>query len=380
MVQSRIYDWGALLTQGRTKTLASSLFTPGVYEGFEPTVISATLIELSPGTILLPNGVLVQESDVTQVTVATPVGAEDYTVTIDHDDIQAVGGSSAYYTLRSGLLGRSADPNTSSVALLWVRHPGSTPLTDDMLSRPPTLQAGAISPAVDGFVPAPFSAACDVVKGSNITATQKSYTVQYGSTTATLGAPSGGAITVTGLAGMTADSVGRYLSLSGATAPLNNSQFRIVTYNSATSVDITDNGTAPGSDTASWNEIEPSVLGVQIVNSAVSGLQTYQFRLPLPDRPLPRQIDVFGYIPPLGVVSFDTIPYESFLLDGTVIGMTPSTVSGEADGVDLGGTPAASFVLDNYDSAVPPASLGVTITVPPNTRGVFLRGLNLTGD
>ena len=381
MTQTRIYDFGALLTQGRAKTLTSSLFTPGIYEGFVPTVISSTMVEFSPGTLLLPNGMLIRESTVTTVTVPTPGSAENYTITVDHDDVQAVGGSAAYYTLQSGILDREQDPNPSSLALLWVRHAGGGPLTASMLSRPPTLQAGTLLSAIeDGFIPTPFPQACDIVKGSNIVATHKSRTVQTGSAAATLAAAGGGLITVTGLVGMTTASVGRHLVLTGAGTSTNNGSFPIMSYVSPTSVVISDNATAPGSDTASWREDEPWNLGLQVVNTAVSGLQTYSFRLPLPTRPQPKQIEVFASIPSLGSVGFGTTPYLLFDADGDVVTTTPTLVSGPVIAIDPRSTPAGTIVLASYDASIAPVSLGVTLVVPPATAGIFLKGYNLVGD
>jgi hypothetical protein len=305
MVQTRVYNFGDLLTQARAKLLAQSLFSPGIYEGFAPTITgtTGTQITFAAGTYLLPNGVLIKEDDVTAVTVPTPASATDYTITVDHDDIQAVGGSSVYYTLRTGILGRSADPNPNSLALLWIRHSGAGPLTDDMLSRPPTLQAGSLLSAIeDGFLAAPFPQLCDVVQGSNITATQASH--------------------------------------------------------------------SSGSE----------VLGLSIVNSAASGTQTYQFRLPLPPRPVPRQIEVYADLPALGTISFDTAGYELYDADGNAVAVTPSTVSGAVTALDPRAAPAGTFDLANYDETAPPVSLGVTVVVPASTPGVFIRGFNLIGD
>jgi len=65
---------------------------------------------------------------------------------------------------------------------------------------------------------------------------------------ASMAAESGGFITVTGLTGMVdPDSVGNYLTISGASDPDNNGKFLIVAYNSATSVDILAEN-APGAD------------------------------------------------------------------------------------------------------------------------------------
>jgi len=381
MVQQRIYDFGALLTQGRTKTFATSLFTPGIYEGFVPTIISSTLIEFSAGTLLLPNGVLVRETATTQVIIPTPASAENYTITVDHDDIQAVGGSPATYTLRSGILAREQEPLPNSLALLWVRHTGAGPLTDSMLSRPPTLQAGSLLNAIeDGFLAAPFPTMCDVTAGPNVTAAQQSFAVNSGAAAAILGAAGGGVITVTGLTNMSANSVGRYLLTSGGVNPLNNGAFEIVAYNSVTSVDISDNGVAPGGESILWTERELHNLGLQIVNSAVSGLQTYRFRLPLPPRPLPRSIQVFADLPPLAGISISTSPYLTFDADGMELGSTPASIAGPVSALDPRLAPIGTFTLDNFEETSPPVSLGVTITVPPQTAGVFLKGFNLVGD
>lgn len=301
MSQSRVYDFGALLTQGRTKAFASRLFTPGLYEGFSPTIITPTLLEFSPGTFLTPNGVLVNETGNIRVTVPTPATPEDYTITADHDDVQAVGGSPAYYTLRPGILDRFGQPNSNSLALLWIRHPGATPLATSMLSSPPVLQAGSLLSVIEnGIIPGPFPQRCDVVAGPNITA--------------------------------------------------------VATKHSSGSQN----------------------LGLLMVNSALSGIQTYQFRLPLP--PLrPRSIEVYADIPSLGSISITTAPYETYESTGGVLSAAPSFINGPVTA--LGSTPAGVFTLGNYTSGVnPPTSLGVTVSVPALTPGVFLKAFNLIGD
>jgi hypothetical protein len=62
---------------------------------------------------------------------------------------------------------------------------------------------------------------------------------------ASMAAAGGGVITVTGLSGMTMNAENRtYLTISGAATAANNGTFRIVTYNSGTSVDIDATGVA----------------------------------------------------------------------------------------------------------------------------------------
>src|SRR5688572_33134266 len=72
-----------------------------------------------------------------------------------------------------------------------------------------------------------------------------------------------GIATVTGLTGMTTQSVGRMLTISGAASAGNNGTFLIVLFNSATSVDIS-NPNAVASDanngSISWTERNPYSL------------------------------------------------------------------------------------------------------------------------
>jgi hypothetical protein len=69
-----------------------------------------------------------------------------------------------------------------------------------------------------------------------------------------------GRLTITGLTGMTADSVGNYLTISGAASGGNNGSFLIVEYTSATEV-VIRNSSGVASDAnngaISWSEIDP---------------------------------------------------------------------------------------------------------------------------
>jgi hypothetical protein len=383
MVQRRIYDFGSLLTQERTKTLATSLFTPGIYGGMEPVIISGTQLQFQLGTYLLPNGVLVGEDSNVAITIPTPPGPQDYTVIVDHDDIQATGGSPALYSLVDGIRDREGDPNPNSLALLWIRHTGGGPLTAEMLSRPPILQAGTLLSAIeDGFMPAPFVRACDEVKGANILVTSQSHSPNFGTGAilSATGATTVGQIDVTGLTGMSIDDVGRFMLLSAGAGP-NNGWFEITAYVSANSVRITDNGTAPGSEgSLAWDVREPEQLGVQIINTAVTGLQTYQFRLPLPPRPQPKSIEVYADLASLATISLDTAPYLIHAADRSPLSSTPNKITGPLVGLDPGSSPVGTFTLGNYDESNAPTSIGVTIEVPAQTSCVFIRGFNLIGD
>jgi hypothetical protein len=80
---------------------------------------------------------------------------------------------------------------------------------------------------------------------------------------ATISAFSGGVSTITGLTGMTTQSVGRFLTMSGAANAGNNGTFLIITFNSATSVDISNAaGVFPDANSGAlvWTERNPYSL------------------------------------------------------------------------------------------------------------------------
>lgn len=175
MAQERIWNYGALLTQARMKALARALSQPGICAGFAPTVVGPSNIALSPGSLLMPSGLLVTESTTVYIDdVPTPSSAADYTLVARSTDPQSIGGATATYVWVSGI-----QPTVSGddLAVLWLRHPGSTTLSLSLFASPPTVNPSAIFAStrdVFGTLDAPFAHAVDVTKGSNCTITPAS--------------------------------------------------------------------------------------------------------------------------------------------------------------------------------------------------------------
>lgn len=115
----------------------------------------------------------------------------------------------------------------------------------------------------------------------------------------TITAFAAGVTTMDGLTGMTADSVGRFLTVSGANTPGNNGTFLIITFNSATSVDIANAaGAFPDTNSGSlvWAEREPYSLLDDLDfertdRSAIKGVQ-YDAGIPVYQRPTAIGTDV----------------------------------------------------------------------------------------
>lgn len=80
---------------------------------------------------------------------------------------------------------------------------------------------------------------------------------------ATITAAAAGVVTIDGLTGMSASSVGNFITFSGAADGYNNGTFLVITYNSATSVDISNSiGVYPDGNSGSitWTERNPYSL------------------------------------------------------------------------------------------------------------------------
>jgi len=163
-----------------------------------------------------------------------------------------------------------------------------------------------------------------------------------------------GVATITGLTGMTAQSVGSFLTLSGAASGGNNGTFLIITYNSATSVDVS-NSAAVASDgnngSITWTERDPYTLEddlnfVRTDRAAIKGV-AYDAAIPTYDRPT-----AVGTLVPanLSNIADKTLDAHAWVINRKFLGQAVSTGDGyitvtsvgslkHADAVDTTGVP-----------------------------------------
>jgi hypothetical protein len=326
---------------------------------------------------MLPNGVLVVETttitNISYPAVWPPAGAGDFTLTADHDDIQAIGGSPVSYTIRSGLLPPYGTPFTNSLALLRIRFPGSASLNPGMFSVPLKVKNGALleyTTRGEGWVPAPFPYACDVVAGPNIQQRNQSF---HG------GAESQGTLVYNTAAFNSqtlqftipiprlpwARRVEVYADLPPSSSLGFNTVTRSVTAPASTGTNVTVSvdsivGFSAG-DRITIRDPSTGLREVTTINTVYSG--TGQFGIDLRNN-----YTIGSQITSLSVVTAET---------GAILPASPTVVSGPASGV--GQTPVA--VID-IGSGPKPATMGIRIVVPPGgaMNGVFLRGFQFIGD
>lgn len=172
----------------------------------------------------------------------------------------------------------------------------------------------------------------------------------------------GDIVTITGLIGMTASSVGRCLTISGASSAGNNGTFNITTFSSASTVNI-NNSTGIAADvnngSISWIEREPYTLEDDINYSRtdrklIKGTTNWHDPLPTYVRPTDTLTDVPTNLANIAGNTLDAVAWIDNLFQESV---AVSTGDGyitiidtgnlkHADSVDITGVP----VIDGYDS------------------------------
>ncbi len=141
-----LYNFGSPLTQANTKA-ANRVFVPGVYSGFEHTILGPNQLSLASGVLMSPKRVL-WAPETTIVAPAFPVTstASEYTLQATHDDVQTTGGSSFQLRWVAGIQPRY-DAVENAVSILYVRQPVGGALqegqiTHPLLPREPTFSVG----------------------------------------------------------------------------------------------------------------------------------------------------------------------------------------------------------------------------------------------
>lgn len=368
MVQQRIYNFGDVLTQGRTKALTSRLMAAGVYEGMDPVITSSASLKLTPGAFLLPNGVMVIETaDVTEVEYPPswpPVSPADFSLVAEHDDIQAYGGSAVVYSLRPGLLPPATDSGTT---ICWLRHAGSAPLNPGMVSIPPKLKnADSLRHSLQefGWLQAPFADMGEVVSGSNVQQVKGVH----------ISGPHHAGLKIVNSSTTTAQNFQFMLPLPRIPWARRIEVFADIPTSASIGFNLSStNMTAPA--VASVNSVLTVSstawlsTGDKFVVTDPSGKQEVTKALAVPSGTAIQAALTQNFAAGSILTSLSRV-YDD---RGAALTVMPSVVNGPVLGLD---TPAAVFQIGPGGR---PASLGIKVLIPPQ-RTVFFKGIQLVGD
>lgn len=135
-MQIRVNEYGTPNSSSRAKLLLNSLLGPVILQGFDVTVKTGNILEVSPGVCVLPAGVLLSEDIALQFEDLKVLPAEksDYTLYYEHINQEVFGGSQARLKVVSGLKEEIAE-NTGTI-LAWIEYPGSGALKQEHVSTP----------------------------------------------------------------------------------------------------------------------------------------------------------------------------------------------------------------------------------------------------
>lgn len=164
-----------------------------------------------------------------------------------------------------------------------------------------------------------------------------------------------GVSTITGLTGMTAQSVGRFLTMSGAASGGNNGTFLIVTFNSSTSVDISNpSGVAPDANNGAlvWTErnpysLEDDINYIRTDRKQIKGTTNWYDAIPTYQRPTAVGTNVDANLSNIAGKTTDAVAYvvnRAFYGQAVAATNTLVTVSSvgnlkHADATDRTGVP-----------------------------------------
>lgn len=155
MAQDRKNIFGALIETEDMPRALSALSAPGRLEGMDFSVSAADLLQVSAGSCILPDGVVILEDEDREILVNNSSFAADYTVIYQLEDVRVLGGSPAQLRLLAGI--HQQDDFTDSTVLGWIKYPGgSIPLSESHFIQPASIRLGNVLGKLDAVYLPPF--------------------------------------------------------------------------------------------------------------------------------------------------------------------------------------------------------------------------------
>jgi hypothetical protein len=315
MSQRRLNIFGDLIDTADLPEMIANLMSPGRLIGNDFVVAASDLVQISPGSCLLPDGVLVIEDEIKSLVVPSSSLATDYTVIYQLEDTRTLGGSPAILRLLSGIK-RQVD-FTDGTILGWIRYPGgSIPLSSAFFIQPSSLR---VTSHPDTFY---YSNHCPLtairpamtmsIASSDVNATTNTFT-------ALMPFPDEWAVTILSNGTLPSPLV------AGTTYYVVNptsTSFQLSATPAGLPIDLTTSGSGIHTLTSFWSESLDYVLSeacTRFVNRSLIPL-TYTLRFPfiIPSSGQPSKV-----ITRL-LVDFNCLVTFSINLKGTTIALTPN--------------------------------------------------------
>lgn len=320
MSQRRITIFGDLIDTADMPEVISNIMAPGRLTGNDFIVAASDFMQISAGSCLLPNGILVVEDETKSLVIPNSSLATDYTVIYQLEDTITLGGSPAILRLLSGTK-RQID-FTDGTILGWIRYPGgSVPLDASFFVQPSHLR---IVQKTDEFYytnPCPIKIIKHpltniIVPNTNVDITNNTFSYPNSAI------PAGTAVTLTTTGTLPAPllTATTYYAVSSTAMT-----FKLATSPIGTAIDLTTVGsgnTIFNVTASSWSETTDYVLSEACTRfTNISSIPSaFTFRMPfvIPSAGQPRKL-----ITRL-LVDFNCLTTFSINLKGTTISLTPN--------------------------------------------------------
>lgn len=316
MSQSRRNTFGDLIDTADLPDMISNIMSPGRLVGNNFSVAQTDLMQISPGSCLLPDGVLILEDEVQNLVIPSSSLAADYTVIYQLQSTQTLGGSPAILQLLSGI--QRQENFTNGTILGWVRYPGgSIPLSSSFFIQPSSLR---ISKRADTFYYTNNCPLFGIRPTTTFSIPSANVNLVANTFTTSTPFPTGWAITVASIGTLPTPLV------AGATYYVVNpttSTFQLASVQSGTPIDITAAGSGGVTFASFWTESLAFVLSEacqRFVNtSIVPATYTLRFPFVIPGTGQPQKL-----VTRL-LVDFNCLVTFSINLQGTVVTLTPNS-------------------------------------------------------
>lgn len=155
MVQTRTVDYGAAIHSSDMPFDISSIMSAGRLVGMTLSASAADQIAITPGTVLMPDGVLVHEDEVKYLQVANTAFAVNYSIVYTLQSTDVIGGSPADLNLVAGIV--KQESLTDATVIGWVLYPGgAVALDESFLIEADTIRVEPRSAKLDALYLPPF--------------------------------------------------------------------------------------------------------------------------------------------------------------------------------------------------------------------------------
>jgi hypothetical protein len=325
-------------------------------------------MQISAGSCLLPDGVLIIENEIKSLVIPISSLATDYTVIYQLEDTVTLGGSPAILRLLSGI--KRQEDFTDATILGWIRYQGgSVPLSSSFFIQPSSLRIARRADAFSYINHCPLTA---IRSQSNMTVPSSSVNITTNAFTTTTPMSNDWAVTVA-----TTGTLPAPLSSSTVYYIVNatSSTFQLSLTLGGPPIDLTSTGTGTHSFSGMWTESLDYVLNEacsRFVNAS-SVPSSYTLRFPFVVSSFGQPQKVVTRL----LVDFSCLVTYAINVQGTIVELTPNGGLVSNTGTII----TREFNVPNNDSIVWNAGstsyIEVTIDAQPS-RGASIAYVGLT--